>query len=546
MRNQKAKQILKARQQRRKQWWAYGLLALIILFFALIRIRLLHIPLERDEGEYAYGGQLLLRGIDPYHLCYTMKLPGTAAAYALILLLFGQTAAGIHFGLLLANSATIVLLYFLASRFWGNVAGLGAAAAYALLSLEYVVNGFAGHATHFVVLFAVAGFLVLFKALELRRLWLFAWAGLLFGLAFLMKQPGILFAIFALLYLVHCLWKPVPQWRALATDAGIFCAGFALPFALTCLAVWKAGDAERFWFWVFSYAGKYGSMVHKAGIPRQLWTTGHRVIRQSSLLWLIGLGGLVGLWWDKTARKDAFFVSGFVVFSFFAICPGFYFRPHYYILFLPAVSLLCSAAVYVGMNLFQERLTLRSWAGIPPTLFFLALLFSVVQQRQYFFEVDPVTACRAIYGGEPFPEAIKVAEYLKNHSTNDDRVAVMGSEPEIYFYSGRLSATGYVYTYPLIEPQPLASAMQKDMISEITTSHPRFVVLVDIRGSWVNVQNREPDRTLLYWMESYLHGGYQVRGIIDMLKEGTEYHWEDASTYQPRSKSRIIVFERGT
>ncbi len=41
-------------------------LALILLATALIRIRLLPTPLERDEGEYAYAGQLMLQGIPPY------------------------------------------------------------------------------------------------------------------------------------------------------------------------------------------------------------------------------------------------------------------------------------------------------------------------------------------------------------------------------------------------------------------------------------------------------------------------------------------------
>jgi hypothetical protein len=546
LRKQKPKQILKARQRRRQQYWTFGFLAAVLLFFALIRIRLLQFPLERDEGEYAYSGQLLLRGIDPYHLCYTMKLPGTAAVYALIVLLFGQTPAGIHFGLVLVNSATIVLLYFLASRFWGNVAGLVAAVSFGLLSAEYVVNGVAGHATHFVVLAAIAGFLVLFRALESRRLHLFFWAGLLFGLAFLMKQPGLFFAIFALLYLAHSRWKPAPQWQALALEAATFCLGCVLPFALTCLAVWATGDASKFWFWVFSYAGKYGSMVRTAEIPNHLWQTGHRVVRKSPLIWLIGASGLIALLWDKKIRKDVFFVGGFVLFSFLAICPGFYFRLHYFILLLPAVSLLCAVAVSSGINLFQERPILRPWAVIFPLLFSFALVFSVIDQHYYFFQADPITACRRIYVGEPFPEAVKVAEYLKSHSAKDDRIAVMGSEPEIYFYSGRLSATGYIYTYPLTEPQPLASTMQREMISEITASHPRFVVLVDVRGSWVNVPNREPDRTLLHWTETYLRGGYELRGVIDMLSEGTEYHWDDAATYQPRAQSRIVVFERAT
>src|SRR5271165_5109722 len=89
------------RSLRLRSWFSYGLLLLVVLFFGMIRLRLLDFPLERDEGEYAYGGQLILQGIAPYQLCYSMKLPGTAAAYALFMAFFGQTPAGVHLGLLL-------------------------------------------------------------------------------------------------------------------------------------------------------------------------------------------------------------------------------------------------------------------------------------------------------------------------------------------------------------------------------------------------------------------------------------------------------------
>jgi len=44
---------------------------------------------------------------------------------------------------------------------------------------------------------------------------------------------------------------------------------------------------------------------------------------------------------------------------------------------------------------------------------------------------------------------------------------VLGSEPQIYFYSGRRSATGYLYMYSLTEEQKYALRMQKEMIGEI-------------------------------------------------------------------------------
>src|ERR1035438_7767814 len=153
------------------QYGCYGLLLLVVLLFALIRFQLRESPLERDEGEYAYAGQLMLQGIPPYQLAYSMKLPGIFAAYSVILAVFGQTPGAIHIGLLLINAATTFLVFLLARRLFGPLAGLSAAASYALLSTSPSVVGFAGHATHFVVLPAVGGILLLLllMAIEARR-----------------------------------------------------------------------------------------------------------------------------------------------------------------------------------------------------------------------------------------------------------------------------------------------------------------------------------------------------------------------------------------
>src|SRR5262245_11902256 len=140
-------------------WWT---LAIIVFGLVLaIRIRLLEIPLERDEGEYAYAGQLILQGIPPYKLAYNMKFPGTYAAYAALMSIFGQTVSGIHLGLLLVNAATVALVFFLGRRLINETAGFVAAASYALLSVSPTVLGFAAHATHFVMLPVLGGMLLL-------------------------------------------------------------------------------------------------------------------------------------------------------------------------------------------------------------------------------------------------------------------------------------------------------------------------------------------------------------------------------------------------
>ena len=179
-------------------WWA--LAAIVFTLVIAIRIRLLGIPLERDEGEYAYAGQLILQGIPPYKLVYNMKFPGTYAAYALIMSIFGQTIIGIHLGLLLINTATIVLIFFLGRRLVNSTAGLAAAISYAVLSVSPSVLGFAGHATHFVLLPVLAGTLLLLTTTDRQVSGRLFASGLLFGCGLLMKQPAVFFALFGGIY----------------------------------------------------------------------------------------------------------------------------------------------------------------------------------------------------------------------------------------------------------------------------------------------------------------------------------------------------------
>jgi len=65
-----------------------------------------------------------------------MKMPGTYGAYALIMALFGETRTAIHFGLLLLNAATVIVLFSLGRRLYDDLTGVVAGASFAILSLS--------------------------------------------------------------------------------------------------------------------------------------------------------------------------------------------------------------------------------------------------------------------------------------------------------------------------------------------------------------------------------------------------------------------------
>ena len=525
---------------------AFALLALVVLLFAGIRWRLREMPLERDEGEYAYAGQLILQGIPPYELAYNMKLPGTYVAYAAILRTFGETAAGIHVGLLLVNGCTTLLIFFLGRRLYGDLAGATAAASYGLLSTSEGALGLAGHATHFVVLMAVAGLLFLVAARRSKDLKTYFAAGLCMGLAFLMKQPGIVFVIFGAQEVV---WRGVKQSsrrRKLAMRLFLYAMGAAIPYLLTCAALYRAGVFEKFWFWTVSYAGQYARSTDLTQGLKYLREVAPDLFFGAPVVWCFAAIGLFALMMERGKGAALSFVVGLLGWSFVGASAGLYYRNHYFILMLPAVCLLAGKAMAWSVEQLAQRVRMNRVRlnTIVAAVFALGWAQALCAQRAIFFEMSPEKIVRHEYGGNPFPEAIEFGKYIREHSEPEARVAVLGSEPEIYFYAQRHSATGYIYTYGLMEEQKFASQMQREMIDEIEKTKPEYLVKVMVPASWLRKANS--DTAILYWAEKYIRDEYRLVGVADVAME-TTYRWDDAAEgYRPLSKYSVYLYKRKT
>jgi hypothetical protein len=495
-----------------KGWARYGYLGALLLvmaFFAFVRTRLRDMPLERDEGEFAYVGHLMLQGIPPYKIACNMKLPGTYAAYAAIMAVFGETASGIRIGLMFVNVAATIMVFLLGKHLYGPLAGAVAGVTYSFLSCRPAVLGVYAHATHFVVLAALAGILLLLHAVDTGRTDLLFGSGLCFGAAFLMKQPGILFGVFAGLYWLCREWRRPFPWRKVALRGGALFAGMVLPFGLTCLILFRAGVFSSFWFWTWSYAGEYGSLITlreawpllRAGLP---WAI------RPFVIWEIVVLGFTAPLWSRYARAHGGFIASFFLFSFLAICPGLYFRPHYFVLVLPAAALCTGIGVCAVQQSLMERRFGRMVVWLPALYFAVVFGISVRGQYKTYFHLDPVSLNRKIFDRDPFLEAVAVGNYIKAHSSEQDTIGIFGSEPEICFYSARHCASSYLYVYPLMEKQRFAEQMESDMMQQVQQARPRFLVYVDAVRSWGTKPALEENPEFLEMTWAYAHRGYEL------------------------------------
>src|SRR5205814_4228910 len=279
--------------------------------------------------------------------------------------------------------------------------------------------------------------------------------------------------------LVYIVWSDLNRRHSLNRTLLrilIFVAGAAVPLGVTSLILWGAGVLHTFWFWTVNSARQYGSLVPLSQAPQIFFRSANEVVLTAWPIWILaGIGTLTGLW-DQRVRVNILFLIGFLFFSALAVCPGFFFRTHYFILVLPAVSLLAGAAISKLVEVLEGRLILLRL--VPLLLFAAALGVPILLDKKIFFEISPNQACGLIYPDNPFLEAVRIGTYVREHTEPADTIVVLGSEPEIYFYSHRHSATGYIYTYGLMEPQKYAHHMQEEMIREIQGARPKYLISI--------------------------------------------------------------------
>ncbi len=493
------------------------LLGLTILFVFIARMHLLSFPLERDEGEYAYMGRLILNGHPPYTLAYNMKLPGTYYMYALFMKLFGESTAGIHMGLALISAASMFLVYLISGNFVSKTSSVISTASFGIMGTSWTLLGQAAHATHFVTFFALLGIhivLRLYKNEKHRRFMYFV-SGIFFSLAFICKQSGIFFVFFGLVIILTRELNRGPFFN-LFKNMAFFFSGFAAPVLSLFFYLYLFSDFDKFWFWTVSYLMKYGSQIPLSLAPAKFKIAADSITGNYSsagyvALWAVSLMGIPFIFIIKSSIQNKILIVSFLVFSFFTVLPGFIFTAHYFLTFLPAAAL--------SIAVFFEFFKLKN-PNLAPVCFpaFLLLMGSGIKANtDYLFKQNPELSCKKVYASNPFAESIEIAEFLKHNTTREDKIAVLGSEPQIYFYADRYSATGYLYTYSLMEIQSYALSMQKEMIGEIEKNKPRYIVFVNLYPSW-GVRSKS-ETFVLKWADEYLNKNYTLIGIYDVFPE---------------------------
>jgi hypothetical protein len=231
-------------------------------------------------------------------------------------------------------------------------------------------------------------------------------------------------------------------------------------------------------------------------------------------------------------RRAAIIGTGLLLAGLAANVPGFYFRGHYFLMAMPAIALLNAVLLLVLADRIKGSAQVQMLKLIPAGIFVVVMGDLMARNIAVWLEMTPAQVSRELYTYNPFLESPGIARYLAAHTNPDATIAVLGSETQILFLAGRHSASGYLYVYPLTEPQPMAATMRAEYFHEIETARPRYVVYFNQLSSWRSItvpgQTQQAVDEINAWWHAYSATFYQRVGVVDMMADQpSQFFWNE-------------------
>ena len=442
------------------RWWL-ALAALPAIVLAIRALTFLPSVVDWDESLYLLQAREWLRGGWPLVAAWDMHPIGAPAMFAAALAGFGESIFAVRLLGVLCVAATGWGLFF-AVRAAGGPAATGYAAALLYAGYSLAQGGVSVNAE---LLFAPFTTAAIALAINAAPCWpRLAGIGLLIGWAMLIKPVAAPEGCLAFALLVGpAWWRGELPWRRLAGMAAGYAALCALPTFGFGVVYALRGELEAYLDGSFFAPFRYAQGAAGRDAAWRVAAAG------GQLLWPFLLGGAALLW----ARRSALTGLGlwWLLAASIAVAGPAQFFPHYFLIWLPALSLLAAAG---SMALAQRLAPARPGAT-------LALLVGLVALAPWWADMAPRIA-RGPALLQPDTPA-RIAAAIARDLPPGAAIFVPNYQPVVYFLAGAAIPTRFPFPVHLTGGYArLAGNSTDGEVDRILATRPRFIV-VD-RGWW--------------------------------------------------------------
>lgn len=524
-----------------------SLLFILILTIYIIRSKFLLIPFERDEGIYSYFGKLVLEGKIPYKDFYEVKFPGLFYFYGLMVGLFGDTVKGMHTGFMYLNILSIIFIYYASRNLFSPIAGIISATTFAFVSLTPNLSGFTVQAEHGVAFFISLG-LLFYSLTKLYKKWYYFFLmGVAMGFAVMVKTSGVFLALWGgLMLLIEFIFTKPRNFKEFMKDALAYAFGGILIVAIFFILIYMKGSFKEMIQWAYEHPKKYVSNVPFEEGKKYFEYTKDAILQNHKFFWYHSILALLVCLFKSINFKLKFLAVTLLFFSFMTIVPGYYFYGHYWIQTIPGLALVAGLTYHCIITTLHEGFKLKFqplkyvYLGV-----FAILTFNHISAfKQYYFKPNYERILRNVYGNNPFPESMEIGNWINANSKPEDNIVLIGSEPQIYFYTKKKSPSRHAYFTAIVNNIPEHKAMQEEFIRDTEKANPRYLVFFNHPLSLLVQPGAS--QYVFEWANKYVTANYHLVGLVDMIEgQHATYLWkEQIGNYKPVSQNQIFVYER--
>lgn len=472
---------------------------IVLVLYIVIRINVVEIPLDRDEGIFGYSGQVILDGGLPYKDVFEHKPPMVFYLNALALLFFPPTAFGIHCFLHIYNFLTLIALYLCAAVYTkSRMTGFWVAVVYAVFSSTPSIQGFTASTEMFLLLPIALSLLFALLANEYKKSYYLVLSGACSALAFFTKQTSAPMIFFIFMFLafvrINLLRNTPTTGKEVTLDLIKWSAGFiAITLGIAAYFYYHKIFGEFFyWSWThgFLYSKNYSMF---SNFPKIYHAIIEIVKTNLPLILILLAGNLMALCKNN---YNGHFALIFLIFAMLSTIPGAGY-PHYFAQVAPAVAIAGGFGISYLTKLIKKK-ELRAAASV---FFALAVIGTpIAVSPGYYITKSPDQISRDFFGYNPFPESIELAEFLVQRTTKAETVFIFGSEAQIFVLSQRTSATSFALIYPLMSSYPRYMEFQNRAWQEVMANKPKYIITIPLHTSllydgkadlWIMRQTRQ-------------------------------------------------------
>jgi 4-amino-4-deoxy-L-arabinose transferase-like glycosyltransferase len=460
---------------------------------ALTRVSSWRKPLATDSGQYLYIGDLILHGGTPYVDAVNNKGPMTYLLFAVIRLGAGTSMTVVRLCLLAFAVIAAVALGAYVARLATREAGVLAAIAFALFAGLPAMQGDDPNTEQFGIAFIVGAW---WLATHAGRWWAFG-AGASVAAAVAMNPA---FAV-ALPFVAFELWRARGGDPSLARlrRLGLGVLGGVAVVAPILLWLLARGALDDMWDQVVDYATRVSDgsfsrggvppsepVVEQAppsgdgggagegpvgggggdgkevfGPPGRIdeWRYGTWALPERGL-WVVGVAGLLLACTERRLRRAALPMLAWVVACWARVKGATYEFPHHYYPVVPGLAAGLALGVARLWTLIPRRALVRYAVAV--VVFGVPLWLWVGDPEREALDYPAGLRWGSQY--ESFSLAYPVAEFVREHTRPDEKILVVGTDPEVYWLADRRANTPYFDAFRVNRSPEAAALRSNDVV----------------------------------------------------------------------------------